>query len=474
MSLDHEDSSLEISRILTWLKQEEWERVKHHLSTLNRCSDCFRLRIAGTILIESSFQESVPLQFFRDVVKWTGQNVVLVHQDDTFRTPLHALMTETHRPDLVQYLVQEAGAADYLNRYENNNEDDESDSILPLLLEILDHSGLRPIEVLAQQILMKEEVLRYLQKSSSAEMTNQPNQDQQQMKLEAQRLHDCWECARILCCGHATVEKRAHDKHKQHQSQHQPNQPQRLCSVEFHWPTMHACFLAKHSIPLSLRSLVTAKADRDLKMTRTNEKEVKNSWLEQDSVYGNTPLHIVAGGYRFRVPSLHNENTEEEVEDEEEEDILLRVIQACPEANRIKNFQNQYPLDLAIAAGRTWATGCHALLQVYPPALVPNQIIGKSLETRNNQTSLQSIAHVHRGKLILYWILVREQVLGLEAGDWKSSESSKQVLSLEEVGDCVSDESVHSIHHLPGIMDSPGIMDVVFQILRARPQIISD
>mmetsp|Transcript_3033 Transcript_3033/g.8576 ORF Transcript_3033/g.8576 Transcript_3033/m.8576 type:complete len:409 (+) Transcript_3033:70-1296(+) len=407
-----------LSEAAECLESEDWDQLYSWLgktlkvANADEATQKRNIRLGGTVLIESCSKHSVPLKLFELVVELTGSNEPLLYQDDAFRTPLHAVISQLSRPDLCQFLVDEGGSA---------------------ALESLDHSGLRPIDVLTQRILMLVERLRYLQKRVLAKG---------QRDLELCRFKDCWECARVLCLGHC-FGNRYHDRSL---------------------PLLHAIYLSRHAVPVEAlvqRALMTAKEKYQHNQRRISNEDGDQSkvepgahpLLERDPKFGNTPLHVFVSIFAHQGQS--DDQEEEEEEENEDENFLKELLRLAPQAAATMNKAKLYPLDLAIDAGRTWSSGCKMLLQAYPSALVPNQIIGLAPTTSSNNSTAQSsdinptlpAYHLDRAKWLVFWILVQEG-------------ARRRAVQLDAA--------------TPREQHSKELCNIVFQVLRARPQIIVD
>ena len=177
-------------------------------------------------------------------------------------------------------------------------------------------SGLLPIEIVNSHILAKEEAERYQNRrkhrlqSSAASTVNVICSDAN------------WECVRLLAIRHA---RNSNVKLNHHCFR---------CADST--PVLHAC-LAAPDIPMSL----TEKAIR----------RFPQQAAVVDECTGNLPLHIVAGQKRS-------------------EDVLVAVLKLHPESAQHANMLGCLPLDLAIAARRTWtAGGVGALVDAFPASL---------------------------------------------------------------------------------------------------------
>lgn len=127
-----------------------------------------------------------------------------------------------NRPDLVRILVETT----------------------PECLQLRDIEGLRPIEILTQKILMKEERFRYVGRSGRRTADDE------------RILQDHWECARLLSIQHAGG------------------------GINPDTPLLHTFLLASDT-PLALRERALRRYGDQLRL--------------QDRTTGNLPLHCVAG-----------------------------------------------------------------------------------------------------------------------------------------------------------------------------------
>eukprot|EP00980_Cylindrotheca_fusiformis_P000227 scaffold52_cov183-Cylindrotheca_fusiformis.AAC.6 len=106
-------------------------------------------------------------------------------------------------------------------------------------------------------------------------------------------------------------------------------------------PMVHAC-LENHDFPFALK-------ERALKRYRVQ--------LQQSDGSGNLPLHILA-----RQPPLS-------IDDEEDDELLIRVLSLYPQGASTRNNENETPLSIAIRNGRRWNSGILRLLEAYPAAI---------------------------------------------------------------------------------------------------------
>ena len=197
----------------------------------------------------------------------------------------------------------------------------------PNTVHMHDHGGLCPIDILSQKILMKEERMRYLKKAVVESSPSQVNeQEKQQLDAERKLLQDCWECARVLCLAHGG------------ELQSNPK-----------LPLLHSCCLGYGDIPLSLLQSTLRKNRFQLRL--------------QDDLRRESPLHIIARRFVVRIQ-------DDDDEEEDESSLLEEICNAHPQAAGVVNGNGQYPLDLAIAAGRKWRSGCRCLAKAYPLALL--------------------------------------------------------------------------------------------------------
>lgn len=134
------------------------------------------------------------------------------------------------------------------------------------------------------------------------------NQTQGMMQLDQIELIAHWETAKALVLAHG------------------------IGDLQRNIPILHAALLQTTDIPLSLI-----------------ERAIRRYGVEERDDYGNLPLHIAAS-----LP--HNQ----------ESDLLEEILFKNNEKARIRNYNGETALDLAIRSGRTWSTGCEALLRKAP------------------------------------------------------------------------------------------------------------
>lgn len=303
-----------IDQVLNLVQEEKWEQaidltLKDAPRRLSLPQSFFRF--GGIVMATACYKTSVPLHFFQTVLQVSGKESA-TYQDAGLRTPLHMVLMYLDRPDICRLLV------------ETN----------PLILNVNDHVGLRPIDIITQKIVMKEELMRYLSKSIG-NGGGASFQTHAEIDAESRLLENCWESARILCLAHGgelTINNN--------------NNNNNAC-----WPLLHACCLSRRHVPLSLVHRALCKCG--------------SAQLElQDDIRGETPLHIVSRN------TVEDAQQQPEDADDEELELLALICMKNPKAAGILNENNQYPLDVAIQTGRTWNTGCQFLAQAYPPALL--------------------------------------------------------------------------------------------------------
>lgn len=284
-----------VSSLLDMVLLSQWEEIAIHLS---------------------SPQEALPLKILGLIL------CALLESSDT-------------RPELIQLLVDTAQTA----------------------VRQRDMEGLLPIEILTQNILMKEERLRYI--------THHPVSYRTGRDLEAN-----WECAYILVRAAAQGTQGQGIESSPYTSESHLDQRITGLSSNSHGvegdededdhgdgdgtdnnaaiiPTrkfmLHACLKA-NDIPLALI-----------------ERAMKRYHDELDVIdeLGDLPLHLVAAQGQAA---------------DDADDLLGEILNAYPPAACARNNIGAMPLDLAIASGRRWETGIGKLLQVNPEALVESAV----------------------------------------------------------------------------------------------------
>lgn len=282
------------------------EQLEHSTSVLNRDED---KRSLGMILGTACYQKAVPLQVYQLIL--SDAPTAALYQDAGLRTPLHMVImctwdlflrpswvdlsshafpffTDLDRPDLVETLV----------------------SARPQCIHLQDMELLRPIDILTQKLLMKEERFRYLGERRTRE--------------DEQALADNWECARLLVIAHGETSD----------------------GVDYrNLPLVHACLRALQYVPLALIARAIRRQRAQLQVT--------------DDVVGNLPLHWVA-----QSPA-----------GTDGDDLLAEVLEKHIGAALMRNFHNQWPVNVAIEAGRRWDSGVSILLDANPLALEDFRIL---------------------------------------------------------------------------------------------------
>lgn len=280
-----------IHSLMGALLREEWEQV---LSQLGRAADVLtspsETRELGVLLGAACFKPSVPLEFFRQCLSIDRR--AATYQDGGLRTPLQMVVMYLDRPDLVRILVETT----------------------PECIHLRDIEGLRPIEIVTQKILMKEERFRYVGRSG------------RRTEDDEQSLRDHWECARLMSLQHAASAGEGEGQER-HRRQLHPDTP-----------LLHT-FLQAPDTPLALRERALRRYSDQLQLP--------------DGVSGNLPLHCMA----------------QQVPQEDMDDLLDEVLNRYKDGARKRNNEGLWPLDLAIAAGRTWDSGIATLLDAFPQAV---------------------------------------------------------------------------------------------------------
>jgi len=214
------------------------------------------------------------------------------------QNPLHIAVTCCCRSDIVGPLVRTA----------------------PQSAHQQDFGLLRPIDLLCQSIIMKEERSKYATKNNNnhhhhgatAEKDANETVDDVQCQL--------WECVQLLACALIVS---SNDNHE---------------IRDWELPTLHACLRATpFDFPFSL-------LDRAM-------KRYEHQFQVQDG-RGDLPLHIVAAW-----------SPDEDITDNFLQDVAKKYIKGA----KIVNREDKLPLQLAIENHeRSWTTGIGFLMSVYP------------------------------------------------------------------------------------------------------------
>jgi hypothetical protein len=269
------------------------------------------------------------------------------------------------------------------------------------------HDGLRPIDTLTAQILMKEERLKYLQRQRRRQRgriqpcphQNTVETDQQQDEAEVSLsldLDDTWECARLVVVAHgaSSASSLREDEGADH---HRDNRG---------LPMIHACLRAPDA--------PTALLERSLR--RYPEQ------LRQPDPRGNLPLHhasarilrprraVASAGACAEAAALLGPASEEADEDEGE-DVLPRIYSLYPDAARIQNSGGEWPVTVAIRAGRPWRD-VSLLAAAHPKALLDLDchrdrlpLILDGLARRARESGENDGAHPQRSATIAFRLL---------------------------------------------------------------------
>jgi hypothetical protein len=369
--------------LLALIHNEDWEAVDHwipRIASLPKDTDL--LEPHYLVLTTLCRNPHAPIHLYRHILSYMDP-ASISDQDDTFvRTPLHHLMEHSHRPDVLSVLLQAA----------------------PTSIHVTDLEGLRPIDIVTQTILMWEERQKYQNhvnnsdndtihngdteneinyeehehrrtrsassplpfttattstSTSNSDIDSQHNDQNNNHNIHIHhREHDCWECVRRILVAHA---QQAHAS----------------VSYNLDLPHVHAC-LASPDIPYALK-------DRVLRLYGPR------SWLQCIPPHG-TPLHWIAAecmdttnknGSTTLSTAINGNNSMNATSSitassvshhasrpfHNDDEWLLPVLHACPAAAAVRNDHGALPLDVAVAAGRTWSTGCRELLEAYPAAL---------------------------------------------------------------------------------------------------------
>lgn len=203
-----------LSNLLETLFEERYIELLDSLSrALEEMSSTQEL---GVLLGAAAYLPTVPVQVYAKVLAIDPRVAFFV--DAGLRAPLHMISIHRDRPDIVRTIV----------------------GVAPDVVHLRDMEGLRPIDIMTQKILMKEERFRYLGSRRSPE--------------DSQLLEDAWECARFIVKAHARE--------------------------QIDRPMLHTCLLASGDVPLAL-------IERALRRYRDQ--------LPLADEEGNLPLHLVAG-----------------------------------------------------------------------------------------------------------------------------------------------------------------------------------
>jgi hypothetical protein len=299
------------SQLFALAQRQEWSALVTHIKS---CSP-FLLQQAvldpvdGSttllhLLVTHFNSNDVNLETVIQTMLQKDSGLALLH-NDMLQTPLHvAVQCIPDHLGIIQCLISAA----------------------PETAQQRDVQYLRPIDVLCQTIIMKEELIKY---------TTAHDRHRQQSVV-----HDLWECARML----AQASRRKHDGSTGTTSATNQTQKQ-AAKTTLQQPMVHACLQAVN-FPLALT---------DRAMKRYIEQ------LGQADAEGDLPLHIIMAR---RAPP------ESEERDGDMFLLLLdELVSLYPAAAKEWNHQRQIPLDVAIASGRRWRTGIRQLLEAHPAGI---------------------------------------------------------------------------------------------------------
>jgi hypothetical protein len=224
-----------------------------------------------------------------------------------------------------------------------------------------DGQYLRPIDVLCQTIIMKEERIKY-------NNTHDDRRRQQQQTM----VNDLWECARML--AQASRLKKADPA----------IQTTTTTTIQ---PTVHACL---HAVDFPLALIERA-------MKRYMEQ------LGQADAEGDLPLHIMAR----QAPPPPEEDSDDGDDDDDGGMLLLdELVSLYPPAAAKWNHQRQIPLDVAIASGRRWRTGIRQLLEAHPAGIesrgIPLRVYPLIFEKLIQEKQFHMVFGILQGKPELY------------------------------------------------------------------------
>jgi hypothetical protein len=236
---------------------------------------------------------------------------------------------------------------------------------LQRLVDSTDPDGMRPIDTLTAQILMKEERAKYRDRRRRMRRgTRETGEDDdcqhRGSALRLSDLDDSWECARMIVSVHAGE---PHTKKL---------------------PVVHACLAATASASAAATAAPSSssvpRALLESALRRYPEQ------LRQPDSSGNLPLHYAAaaGSPRAAASSASTANDtgpspadpnddnddDDEAANEDEEDAMPRILALHQGAARVRNLEGYCPVDVAIRAGRRWRTGIAVLGAAHPEALL--------------------------------------------------------------------------------------------------------
>jgi ankyrin repeat protein len=187
----------------------------------------------------------------------------------------------------------------------------------PATVQVRDDRQLRPIDEITTKIIMMEEVLKYSRND--------------ERKKYRQRLSSLWKTAAVLVG--ATTDLDVDDADRS------DGRTARMTYL------VHACIQSRE-VPFALTERAMKHNKEQLALPDSN---------------GDLPLHIIAG-----IPPRVRHDTDENETDDDEGDVLERVLCLNPDAACKFNNDQQIPLMVAIRAGRLWDTGVFRLLNANP------------------------------------------------------------------------------------------------------------
>jgi hypothetical protein len=288
----------------------------------------------GSLLHILCTYSSVPVQAIQMMIEVGGPIVALqAHNHFMQQTPLHiAIQNIPERFDIVQELVR----------------------VAPASVNERDAQYLRPIEILCQTIIMKEERDKYYT------YWRRPQDGLSDVDHNGVAT-GLWECVHVLADTAASLSHPLPSKQPVSQGCRQIEALETVAAQEVvkapkRQPIVHACLQAP-DFPLAL-----------------TERAIKRypEQLRQPDEKGDLPLHIVARQLSPASQAVTNEEDDSEEKSQngyEEEDFLNQVIAMYPAAASRWNHQRQTPLDVAIESGRRWNSGIARLLEAHPAGL---------------------------------------------------------------------------------------------------------
>lgn len=275
-------------------------------------------------------------------------------------------------------------------------------------IERRDAEGLRPIDILTQRILMKEERAKYAsphhhhhyplhQNGRSAASSSDAAPHPSVMPPSSTfALDNHWECARLIVIAHCYLQLLHKKRRILQPNDQQPDHPvitNENTSTDYRIernadkqgddnPSQLDHENLFVDIPINMDSMCIVHAllysiDADLPLALTERAIRKfHHQLAWPMAQGNLPLHWIMAQPRSRYRHATGSFSAMEEEYDESasyntlallEDLILKQY---PFAAKICNDQNQLPLHMAWSVGRrAWDTGVWNLLQVYPQGI---------------------------------------------------------------------------------------------------------